>query len=115
MMDEENAPKRLDVANELLRASELFKERSRVYGKNYKDFGPVAYTMLEGIKLETPDDFARLGVLVQIISKLTRYCANFNNGGHDDSLMDLSVYAQMLRELDQDRRLGLGTPIWITK
>lgn len=110
-MDEVNENKnlfKLDVAEELLRASELFRQRGKVYGKNYKDFGPVAHTMLAGMRVESSGDFARLGVLVQIISKLTRYCANFNRGGHDDSLMDLSVYAQMLRELDQDSRLGSG-------
>lgn len=107
-MDAGNNRSSLDVAEELLRASELFRQRGKVYGKNYKDFGPVAHAMLAGMRVESSGDFARLGVLVQIISKLTRYCANFNRGGHDDSLMDLSVYAQMLRELDQDSRLGNG-------
>lgn len=106
MTKENAAMRRLNVPDELVAAAELFRQRQSVYGKNYKDFGPVAQAMLSNIKLESADDFARLGVLVQIISKLTRYCANFNKGGHDDSLMDLSVYAQMLRELDQDKRIG---------
>lgn len=106
MTKENAAMRRINVPDELVAAADLFRQRQHVYGKNYKDFGPVAQAMLANIKLESAEDFARLGVLVQIISKLTRYCVNFNKGGHDDSLMDLSVYAQMLRELDQDKRIG---------
>jgi hypothetical protein len=41
-------------------------------------------------------------------SKLARYANNFFTGGHADSLEDISVYAQMLREVD-DKGGGDGT------
>jgi hypothetical protein len=42
-----------------------------------------------------------MGLLVQIMSKLSRYCANFNQGGHEDSLDDLAVYSVLLQEVDK--------------
>jgi hypothetical protein len=50
--------------------------------------------------LTTEQDWNRLGVFVQVLSKVSRYAENFNRGGHDDSLLDMAVYAAMLRELD---------------
>jgi hypothetical protein len=94
---------------ELLQESvETFKQRAEVYGDNYKVYGQVMSVLLKnGIAAcDTPEEHEkmhnRLGLLTQIVSKLTRYCENFDKGGHDDSLNDLSVYAAMLRSLDQE-------------
>jgi hypothetical protein len=92
------------VAKMLEQSAATFAERHAVYGDNYKKFGEVCMPMLSGIKIEHAGDFNRLGILVQIISKLTRYCENFNRGGHDDSLNDLAVYTTMLRELDAEAK-----------
>jgi len=35
-------------------------------------------------------------------SKLSRYCMNLQNGGHQDSLDDLAVYAMLARECDEE-------------
>ena len=99
------------VPEMLHEAAGTYKERNLQYGENYKNFGPVVHALFpkgiamfqkeKGIALHKRD-LNRLGILVQIVSKLTRYCTNFDIGGHDDSLKDLAVYATMLRELDAE-------------
>jgi hypothetical protein len=90
------------VPEALRAAAGIYEERNKLYGSNYKKFGHVVAPMLAGIHVESPDDFNRLGILIQMLSKITRYCENFERGGHADSLDDLAVYAMMLRELDAD-------------
>ena len=89
---------------EMLRESaQTFEERNKVYGDNYRKFGRVMAAIFpEGIEIRTPEDHNRFGVFVQMVGKVTRYAENFNRGGHADSLLDLAVYSQMLRELDED-------------
>ena len=93
------------VSEELKKMAETFEERQSIYGDNYKQFGYIFDHLMKldptGGLPESPTDYARLGVLVQIVGKLTRYCANFSKGGHEDSLHDLSVYAAMLQDLDR--------------
>lgn len=91
------------VVTELLKKAKLYGDRYAVYGDNYHRFGPIFSLLMETQKLEclSTHDMARLGVLVQLVSKLTRYCENFNRGGHDDSLDDMAVYSMMLKELDR--------------
>jgi len=93
--------------SELLKqAADLFEQRGQVYGENYKSFGPVMAALFpSGLPLHGPEDFNRLGVFVQIVAKISRYAHNFEGGGHDDSLADLSVYAAMLRSLDTEALL----------
>lgn len=80
-----------------------YEQRNKVYGDNYKSFGTAMFGLFpNGLKIETTDDWNRLGILVQMASKLTRYAHQFPNGGHDDSLLDLAVYTTMLRELDAE-------------
>jgi hypothetical protein len=86
---------------EMLReAATTYEERNKVYGDNYKNFGFFAHPLLRDAKVNGPHDMNRMGILIQMFSKLSRYCENFNKGGHDDSLLDLAVYTTMLRELD---------------
>lgn len=89
---------------EMLReAAEIYEQRSKVYGDNYKHFGyaMAAIFQQKPVVLTTPDDHNRFGVLVQAVSKITRYAQNFSSGGHKDSLDDAAVYAMMLQELDE--------------
>ena len=90
------------VSDTISEMGSLFKERGEVYGNNYKQFGFVCrFLFPDGkVELSTPQDHNRFGILVQIISKLTRYAQNFNKGGHRDSLIDLSLYCHMLMELE---------------
>lgn len=87
---------------EMLRAAaEVYEQRNKLYGDNYKNFGKwVSQLFPNGLTVETESDWNRLGVLVQILAKISRYAENFNKQGHDDSLLDNIVYTAMLRELD---------------
>lgn len=90
------------VTAQMLEKAKLFQDRAAVYGDNYHRFGPIMKLLLNGQKINTEDsqEVARLGILVQIVSKVTRYAENFSKGGHDDSLDDMAVYSMMLKELD---------------
>lgn len=89
------------VPAKLRECAALYEERNKVYGDNYLKFGVVmAEIFPNGITLNTAEDFNRFGIFVQKVSKLTRYASQYENGGHDDSLLDDSVYSIMLLELD---------------
>ena len=95
----------MTVPDMLRQSADTYEQRNKVYGDNYKRFGPIlAQFFPNSIHLESEDDHKRFGVLVQIVSKLTRYAENFRVGGHDDSLLDMTVYATMLRELDMEAK-----------
>jgi hypothetical protein len=96
------------VPNELIAKAELYRERNKIYGDNYKRFGKVmALLFPKGLNLSSADDHNRFGIFVQIVAKVTRYAENFERGGHDDSLDDNSVYSMMLKELDNEVRSRL--------
>lgn len=83
----------------------LYEDRNKMYGDNYKNTGVVLLSMFpNGLKLETSNDFNRFSILVHLLTKISRYSEMFMRGGHDDSLDDLSVWSQMLRELDAEIR-----------
>lgn len=91
------------VPEALRKAAEIYEQRNALYGDNYKRFGPVMKLLFpDGLTIKYDDDWNRIGILVQMVSKLTRYAQNFKAGGHEDSLDDLAVYTMMLRELDED-------------
>lgn len=94
--------------SEMLRQSaETFEGRDAIYGSVYKSHGSIMTALLPNpVNLQSVEDHNRFGILNMIVSKLSRYCQNFENGGHDDSLLDLSAYAAMLRSLDQEARLA---------
>jgi hypothetical protein len=81
----------------------LYEERNKKYGDNYKLHGAVMRGLFpDGVELRTSDDFNRYSCVKEIATRLGRYSFNFHNGGHADSLNDISVYAQMLQELDNE-------------
>lgn len=81
---------------------DLYEERNKLYGDNYKKFGNVMSAMFpEGMTLRGADDFNRIGLFVQVVSKIGRYAEQFDKDGHEDSLDDLAVYSQMLAEVDR--------------
>lgn len=92
------------VPDELSAKAALYRQRNEMYKDNYKRFGPMVHAMMKDLRLSSADDFNRYGVLTMLFSKLGRYATQFANGGHDDSLDDLCVYAMMLKELDQEAR-----------
>jgi len=88
------------VVKQLREKADLFNSRSEVYGDLYKEFGGIMKPLVGEVNLKSELDFCRIGVLVQIVSKLARYCKNYSRCGHNDSLDDLAVYAMMMKELD---------------
>ncbi len=92
------------VVQALKEAADIFEERNELYGDNYKRHGLVMQAMFpSGIYINGVHDYNRFALLNNMTSKLTRYAHQFEDGGHDDSLTDLSVYAQMLKELDYEK------------
>jgi hypothetical protein len=92
----------------LKQLAELYEQRNKLYGDTYKNHGEVVQKLFPlGITLKTVSDHNRFGVLTMIVSKLCRYASNFERGGHSDSLDDLSVYAQMLNELDMELKTNV--------
>jgi hypothetical protein len=77
------------------------------YGDVYKQFGPVMMALFpQGIHIDTNDmaitSATKLGVIVQIVTKLMRYCASLDEGGHKDSAHDLMNYSAMLESITPD-------------
>ena len=95
-------------------AQRTFEERRAVYGENYLRFGRVMQAMFpDGLTVGTEEDWNRLGLFVQQVSKLTRYSNDFRNG-HVDSVHDCGVYSFMLESLDrqaEDKRSDNGPSI----
>lgn len=93
------------VPEMLKTAASIYEERNKLYGTNYKRIGFIMMRLFpEGLKITTSEDFNRLGIFVQLMAKVTRYAAQFQAGGHKDSLDDMAVYAMMLQELDDMKR-----------
>lgn len=94
----------IQTVPEILEAgAATYRERNKVYGDNYKHFGQAILSAFGGAipRIETAEEANRLGVVVQCIGKMTRYCQSFKDGGHLDSAHDAVVYSAMLQELTQ--------------
>ncbi len=96
------------VPDQLKKKAAIYEERNALYKDNYKRFGGMVHAIMPNINLKSKDDCNRFGVLVMLFSKLSRYAAQFDQGGHDDSLDDLCVYAMMLKELDGEAKKTKG-------
>lgn len=89
------------VPDILRNMAQTFDERQQMYGDSYLQFGKVAKALWPGgLDHQTEDDYNRLGVVVQIISKLCRYTNTA--AGHLDSAHDIAVYAAILESLTDD-------------
>lgn len=76
--------------------------RNADYAAAYILHGEVVKALFpDGVNLDNSHDMRRFAIVDTIIGKLLRYTLNFENGGHDDSLKDISVYSNMLRHLDE--------------
>jgi hypothetical protein len=85
------------------RALETYRKRNKVYGNNYKRFGSIMHSLYpNGVKLNTEHQWNRFGIILQLISKLSRYVTDPENG-HLDSIHDAGVYCFMLEELDAEQ------------
>jgi hypothetical protein len=86
-------------------AAALFEKRNAEYGDNYRVMGDTLKAMFpSGLTVRTEEEWVRIFLLIMCVMKTTRYAKNFLRGGHQDSLEDLSVYAQMAAETDEEAR-----------
>ena len=95
------------VPDRLVGIADLYRERNKFYGDNYKQHGAMLAAMFpDGLSLKGPEDFNRFAMFLQITHKVTRYAKSieFDQGGHQDSLDDISNYAQMMAEYDDIAR-----------
>lgn len=69
----------------------------------YKKHGIVMQNLFpQGVNyLNGVHSYNRFQNLNTIVGKLIRYIANYENGGHEDSMKDIAVYSQMQIELDR--------------
>lgn len=82
-----------------------YTERNALYKDNYKRFGDLMISLFpNGLTMTTRDEWNRICIFMMISSKLTRYAANFESGGHLDSIHDTGVYSAMLEELTRERQ-----------
>ena len=88
-------------------AANLFRQRNDQYGNNYQTIGAALHQAFGGkpTVVSTPEEWYRVFTVCMLVMKTTRYAQNLHRGGHQDSLDDLSVYAQMGAEMDDIARI----------
>jgi hypothetical protein len=91
------------VGRMLADLGKIYDERGASYGDNYLWAGKrLSGYFPRGITLDSEEKFNRFHLFVHMDSKLSRYAQVMEKGGyHADSLDDLAVYSQMLREFDE--------------
>lgn len=81
--------------------ADLYRDRNAAYGDSYLTFGPVMEAMFpDGLVLRSAEDWNRFALFFLTVVKVHRYAMRFHDGGQQDSLDDIAVYAQMLRHVD---------------
>ena len=82
-------------------AAELYRTKNTLYGDSYRITGELLEALFPGgMKLNTRKDFNRFSIFTLILGKIARYSNHWYNPDVEDTMLDLSVYATMLRELD---------------
>lgn len=90
-----------DVPELLLKAADKYKERNLEYGDSFVVAGDILDDLFPNkLKLNSATDHLRYHMITWIVGKLTRYCSQFNTGGHPDSIHDMVVYCAMLEAID---------------
>lgn len=73
------------------------------YGEVSKIKGDVLSSLFpNGSHLESSDQYSRFAMVDMIVNNLIGYCNNFDHGGHEDCLNQISICSQMLNELDSE-------------
>jgi hypothetical protein len=97
---------KFDMHDHFARLAELSKQRSGSYKNTPEKKGEVLLALFGGEMphMKTKRDLNRFGILNFIVSKLIRYCENWEQPTtQTDSLDDLSVYSQILKTLDEEK------------
>jgi len=89
----------------LVEGAEVFKRSGGAYRDAYLVYGDVMAALFpEGFAAQTVEDWQRLGVFNQIMTKVVRYAMTLERGGHADSALDISVYGAMLRSITVEEK-----------
>jgi hypothetical protein len=81
-----------------------YEARNAVYSNNYQLVGKVMVGLFpEGLTVKTAHDWERLHIFLLQVVKQSRYARNWDNGGHGESMDDLTVYAAILNEIDSQK------------
>ena len=84
-------------------SKKIMEDRESQYSSNYLNAGGIRKGFFpKGLKLNTEQDFLRYAMISHAIGKISRYCINFEKGGHEDSLKDAINYLSMLGSIDKD-------------
>lgn len=84
-------------------AVQTYIERNAVYKDNFRNVGNLVQDLFpEGVSLRSAEDFTRWHIFELFLVKLTRYAKNYKDGGHEDSLKDMTVYLSILQALDAE-------------
>jgi hypothetical protein len=82
-------------------AIDTYRQRNKVYNNNYELVGKIMMGLFpDGLVVNTAHDWERLHIFLLQVVKQTRYARNWDNGGHSESMTDLTVYAALLSEID---------------
>ena len=93
------AAKRLEISADTMR------DRDAMYGGTDDLHAAAMAAIFRGkIEIRTADDFRRFSLINMMVLKLTRYTANYQEGGHEDSITDLINYSAALAEVDAEMR-----------
>jgi hypothetical protein len=91
------------VSAHLQSAADTYRERNAVYKDNFRAVGRVMEALFpNGQTIHSREEFDRWHLFELVIVKLTRYVSNFNDGGHEDSIIDMIPYLAMINALDKE-------------
>jgi hypothetical protein len=92
------------LAERLVEMGRLHAERQSVYGDDYRHIGEVLEGMFpRGLTLSGQEQFRRFALFCQVVGKSSRYAQSLARGTHHpDSMNDVTVYSQMIRETDDE-------------
>lgn len=101
-------PQKRDVPELMEEAIKTYRKKNQDYGDSYKIIGHVMEKIFpKGITLNNASEFNRIGALILILTKITRYANLFskekiNFDSKNDTVMDLGVYSFILSYLEEE-------------
>lgn len=92
----------MSVPELLNEKAELFKEKGKIYGHTYKDFGKFLNLFFpDGLKIKGTYELNKLGLFNMLMHKIIRISKMLfiSDECVIDSIKDLQVYSAMLEEI----------------